>query len=161
MALQFSSDWANAFLWQGIHAWWVWDTSNARLSLTVFQGAQPTADQVISSWSTYSANYLIHWSSIVCPAPIGYTTLGGENRTTITTPAAVAAFRSGTANWAILWVNTHSAATIQGATLPSINFMILPVSINSGSGCVKLTTLGLTAGTSYQPTDVSIKFGVA
>jgi hypothetical protein len=166
MALQFSSDWANAFLWQGLHGQlgnrtYAYDTVNGRSAVTVFQGTQPTAPQVIASWTTYNVNFLIHWTPIVAPAPIGYTTLGGENRTTFTTPAAVAAFRSGTASWAIYWPNAYSQANIESATLPSNRFIIVPVSINSGAGCVKLTTLGLTAGTSYQPTDISLKFGVA
>ena len=166
MALQFSSDWANALLYQGLYGQFgnrgtAYDTSGGRSAVTVFQGTQPTAAQVIASWTTYNVNFLVHWNNIIAPAPVGYTTLGGENRMTLTTPAAVAAFRSGTASWAIYWPAAWTQANIQSATIPNIRFIILPVSINSGAGCVKLTTLGLTAGTSYQPTDISIKFGVA
>lgn len=164
MALIFSSDWANAFLWQGFYGQWrgrtyAWNTTSPVASVTVFSGTQPSAPSVVSSWSTYSANYLIHWNNIVAPAPTGYNTLGGLNLGTFVTPAAVNAFRSGTAEWAIIWPNVYSEATIQGASLPSNEFLIVPVSTAGGSGWVKLTSLSLTSGTSYQPLDISLRFG--
>jgi hypothetical protein len=159
MAVTFFSDVLNAFVYAGIQSMWSWNPSY-QTSVTVFSGTQPTAAQVTSSWSTYSAVYLVHWTGVVWPTPIGYNTLDSGNVTTATTPAAQTAFRSGTATWAILWPFNISEATVQGASLPNASFVILPVSASGGTGCVRLASTTIASGTSYQPTDISIKTGI-
>jgi hypothetical protein len=161
MALTFFSDLLNAFVFNGIQSMWSRNPVT-NTSLTIFSGTQPTAAQIVSSWSTYSAQYLVHWTGVVWPTPTGYNTLGSGNSTTATTPAAQNAFRSGTATWAILWPSDGNIAegTIQGASLPSTTFVVLPVSASGGTGCVRLTSTTITSGSSYQPTDITIKTGI-
>lgn len=159
MAITFTSDVLNAFVYSGVHAMFAWNPSYPT-SVTVFSGAQPTAAQVTSAWSTYSAAYLVHWTGVVWPTPIGASTLDSGNVTTATTPVAKTAFRSGTATWAILWPFDISEATVQGSTLPNASFVVLPASASSGTGCVRLTSTTISSGTSYQPADISIKTGI-
>ena len=158
MALTFFSDVLNAFVYNGIYSQVSWNVST-NTSVTVFSGTQPSAADVLASWPTYSAQYLAHWTGVQWPTPAGYNTLGSGNQITANTPAAQNAFRSGTATWAIWWTSNISEATVQGASLPSTAFVILPVSGSTGTGCVRMTSTSLTSGVSYQPTDITIRTG--
>ena len=160
MALTFFSDLLNAFVHNGIYSQVSWNAS-VNSSVTVFSGSQPSAASVVSSWSTYSSAYLVHWTGVQWPTPTGNNTLGSGNQITANTPAAQNAFRSGTAAWAIWWPSNISEATVQGSSLPSTSFVILPVSGSAGTGCVRLTSTTIASGTSYQPTDITIRTGIA
>ncbi len=138
--------------------------ANAALNcaVTVFDGAQPTTAQITASWSTYSAQYLVHWTNVLWQSLPTYTTLASSQVYSAQIPAAKAAFRSGTATWGIVWNRTNvSEALVQGATLPSTptGFIVFPVTDSGGNGVVRLTTTSIVSGTSYQPTDLSFRFG--
>jgi len=133
-------------------------------AVTVFGGTQPTAAQIAASWSTYSAQYLLHWTNVLWFEPPTYNTLLSSQIFNTQIPAGKAAFRSGTATWAIIWNRTNvSEATIQGATLPTTTagFIVVPASNSGGNGVVRLTTTSIVSGTSYQPTDIALRFGRA
>lgn len=153
MALQFFSDILPAFTYAGLY---YKSGTGATNTITLFSGTQPTAAQVAASWSTYSAQYLINWTSV---GVVGSTGVAGE-LFSFSTPAAASAFRSGTGSWAIWWPGAVSDAAVQGGTLPRTDFCILPASTSGGDGCLRMTSLTITSGTSYQPTDITIKFGV-
>lgn len=136
-------------------------TTNAVSSVTIFSGAQPTAAQISASWSTYSAQYLVHWSVAWYSPPL-VATLAASQYHYCQLPAAKIAFRSGTAAWGIIWCNSNlSEATIQGGTMPSParGYIVVPVSDNGGDGCIKVTSTTITAGSSYQPSDITLRFG--
>lgn len=131
----------------------------ASFAATVFQGTQPNADSIASSWSSSSANYLQHWTGIVWTQPNPNSPpLGNvlQNNTAIT---ATTANSSGTATWAILWGSNVSEATVQSGTLPNANFIVGPVTNSTGNGIVRLSSTSITGGASSSPTDVILSFG--
>lgn len=131
-------------------------------AVTAFSGAQPTAAQVAASWSTYSAQYLVHWTSVGWNVVPNLSNLTSTQTYSAATPVARAAFRTGTATWGIVWNKTNvTEAAIQGATLPTntFGFIVVPVSDSVGNGVIRLTTTSIVSGTSYQPTDLSFRFG--
>jgi hypothetical protein len=149
VALQFFSDIVTGFTYAGLY---VESGQGATNTITLFGGTQPTAAQVVASWPTYSAQYLVHWTSVGVVAPNG-------DLFSFATPAAKAAFRSGTGAWAIWWPGAVTDAAVQGSTLPRTDFCILPASESGGNGCFRMTSLAITSGTSYQPSDIAIKMG--
>lgn len=162
MALQFFTDVLNTYIYSGVSTVLCNRNPGGNLSsVTIFSGTQPTAAQVVSSWSTYSAQYLVHWPSVTWPLPPDYQTIQATQTVTASLPAGVAAFRTGTAGWGICWGNLNaSAATIQGATLPGTQFIVVPVTVSGGNGIIKMTTMSIVSGTSYQPADISFKVGL-
>jgi hypothetical protein len=155
MALIFTSPLANVCRYQCFYL-----QSGANLwDCTIFSGTQPTAAQITSSWATYSANYLCHWTDVAWQTPIDTNVLDAAQLLSANIPTARAAFRTGTASWAILWNYTPnvSEAAVQGASLPSTAFWVVPVTDNAGNGVLKLTTTSIVSGTSYQPNDITIR----
>lgn len=157
MALIFTSPIANLFLFQSIQYLYPANT----FTCTIFSGTQPNAAQITSSWSTYSANYLVHWTAGSWVAPTSPDTFDAPQLMTANVPLAKTAFRSGTASWAILWPQPSvTEALVQGATLPSTKFLVVPVTVNGGNGVVKLTDTNIVVGNSYQPNDITIRAGI-
>lgn len=126
---------------------------------TIFAGTQPTAAQITSSYSTYSASALCHWTDATWITPTSADTFGVAQLLSANIPTARTAFNTGTASWAILWNHTPnvSEAAAQGASLPSTAFWVVPVTNNAGNGVLKLTTTSIVSGTSYQPNDITIR----
>lgn len=163
MALQFF-DCINSKFIRAVHYIVSQNNTAQNCAVTVFGGTQPTAAQIAASWSTYSAQYLVHWTNVLWFLPPAFTTLASSQVYNTQIPAGKAAFRSGTATWAIIWNRTNvSEATIQGATLPSLTagFTVVPVTNSGGNGVVRLTTTSIVSGTSYQPADITLRFGRA
>ena len=162
MALQFFDCINNKFI-NALYYTIAAGTTNPVVSVTAFSGAQPTAAQVAASWSTYSAQYLVHWTSITWQTMPNLNNLVSSQTYSAATPVARAAFRTGTATWGIVWNRTNvTEAAIQGATLPgstTFGFIVVPVSDSGGNGVIRLTTTSIVSGTSYQPTDLSFRFG--
>ena len=155
MALIFTTPLANLCMYQCFYL----QSGTNTWDCTIFSGTQPTAAQITSNWATYSANYLCHWINATWITPTDQNTLDALQLLTANIPAATAAFRTGTASWAILWNHTPnvSEAAVQGASLPSTIFWVVPVTNNGGNGVLRLTTTSIVSGTLYQPNDITIK----
>lgn len=137
------------------------DGFSATWACTIFRGTQPTAAQVTSSWSTYSADYMVHWTGISWTHP-NANTYGSGNLCQMTAiPTAVVANKGSPndATYAILWASNVTEATVQGATLPNTAFIIGPVTSTAGNGMVRLSNISITAGISYQPSAILISLG--
>lgn len=130
-------------------------------AITLYGGAQPSADTVISSWASYNTSFLVHWPNI----PLGnfFPEASSPYLTNGVLPSAVAASNSGTAAWAILWAANPAAGTgagqISNATIPTTGFIIIPASDVFGNGILKLTTTTITAPTTYMFLDFTLKAG--
>ena len=117
---------------------------------TVFPGVQPSAANVIASWSTYSALYLAHY---IYNSGIAWTVAspGTEGAAFITTTQSpsVTAYRTGIATWGIIWARLAgpSEAAIQGSSLPGLYFIIAPVGDIASSEVIRLDSTNIVAST--------------
>lgn len=121
------------------------DGCAANIALTVFQGTQPSAAAITSSWSSASANYLQHWTGAYWTQP-NSNTVGNGGACQMGTVVAQNAYATGTATWGIIWGSNVSEANIQSATLPNANFIVGPVSTATGNGMIIMNTTSTTAG---------------
>jgi hypothetical protein len=147
VALQFSTSYRNLLIGRGIRAAFTTGAANA---ITIYGGVQPTADNIAASWATYNASFLAHYQGASWTQPSNGLLLQ------LGIPTAVVAAGTGTATWAILWNANHTQVTIQGATLPSINFMVVPCSNSIGTGVIRFTTTAMNTGVSAPILDGSI-----
>lgn len=131
---------------------------SATFAVTIFQGTQPSAAGITSSWSSSSANYLQHWTGVVWNQPNANSPPLGNVLQMNAIPTSTTANASGTATWAILWGSNVSEASVQSGTLPNANFVVGPVTNSTGSGMVRLTSTTVTSGASSSPTDVILSF---
>jgi hypothetical protein len=113
-------------------------------------GTQPTPDAFIAGWSTtykYPLNCL-------AAADLGYNWTQTDVLVGVTNPQTVTAFGTGTATWAVVFNNNNwsSSGSLSGS-LPSTGFMLLPVSISTGNGVLRLNTVSLVSGQPVTITD--------
>lgn len=164
MTIQYSQPSRNLFLQRGLVGTLLQTTSYGTAvnrAITLYSGAQPAADTIVSSWSSYNASYLIHWQNIPLINPYPDATVPYITNNTL--PSAVAATNSGTATWAIVWAGNPATGTAAGqignATIPTTSFIIVPVSDVFGTGIIKLTTTTIVAASSYMFLDFTMKVG--
>lgn len=124
------------------------------IGMTIYAGTAPTPDQIVANWSAYNsttADYLVHFTNAQ------WTQAGSTNPTSLiqitTVPTAVAAVRSGTATWAILWAGQPSGGQLSGTTLPFSNFLVVNVSDQVGDGVVRFSSTTFTSGVSVSVFD--------
>ena len=127
-------------------------TNSFPSSITIFGGSQPSAATVTANWGAYRTAFLAHFPGAAWSQP------GQGPLLQLTVPPAAAATLTGTATWAIIWDSSLSLATVQGNALPSTVFAVVPVSLNTGTGVIRLSNTSLVAATSYTIYDGS--FGV-
>ncbi|CAB4146676.1 hypothetical protein UFOVP1008_37 [uncultured Caudovirales phage] len=160
MAVIFTWPLTNMFLYQSF--WSQWGLSGA-CAITAYSGAQPTAAQITSSYNAYSGQALIHWTGATWIQPTSPNSASETQQfMTLNVPTSKVAFVGGTAQWAILWGPTPAVteAAVKTSALPSTIFYVVPVTDNAGKGVVKMTSTALALGSSYQPSDVTIRVGL-
>lgn len=151
----------NNFMASGLRFLLSGGNAGAGRSITIFSGAQPSASNIISSWTTYNSSALVHWTTSNWLTPPDSNTLSAAKSTTTSIPTATVAIGSGTAQWGILWSSVHTVGAIQATTIPSQEFIVVPVSGPTGSGVIKLASTSITSGTSYTYTDTTIRMGIS
>ncbi len=129
--------------------------SSGRFGVTVYAGAQPAATTISSSWTSYNSNFLLHIDNVVISAP---SIASVSPQLTLSSSASATAFNTGTASWAILWPTFPTQATIQGSSLPSTRFLVVPVSSSTGTGVVRFTSTSIVSGNSYSVTNFTMLF---
>jgi hypothetical protein len=118
---------------------------------TVFMsGAQPTPAQLEANWNTtykYPTNCL-------AAADLNINFSQQEVLISIMNPQTITAFGTGTASWAVMFGNNNwqTSSNFSG-NLPYNYFMILPVSISTGNGVIRLNTVDLVSGQPVTITD--------
>lgn len=130
----------------------------AKFSVTLYSGVQPSAATITSSWTSYNSNFLVHVLNVFaqCPylfnpaQPAGFAFYSSDSATAI---------NSGTATWAIMWPSNPNQAAIQGGTIPSSAFIVVPVTDATSNGAIRLVSTNIVSGNSYQINDVNIIFG--
>lgn len=170
MAIQFSTGVRNLFMMAGItkslcglseNNFIVFPTTATNRAITLYSGAQPTADTVVANWPTYNTGYLLHWQNI--PLFNWYPDLTTPVLSNSTLPAPVTATGSGTASWAIVWAGNPAAGTgagqIGNATIPTTGIMVVPVSDVYGAGVVKMSTTTINSGSAYMFLDFTLSAG--
>lgn len=118
-------------------------SSSGSSAITIFSGAQPSANTLISEWDTIKANTLLSWGAVT-HIQSGANSPGTGIFTMGAAPAATANLSTGTATWGVIWA-TNSATTASSA-LPTALFIVVPVSDTLGSGVIKLATTNITSG---------------
>lgn len=150
MTVKYGWQFTNLFLYSAL---WNENIGGAggswRIYLTVFPGVQPSAASIISSWSTYSAQYLAHFTY----ASAGWTVYNQDTEGTAylatTQSPTTTAYRTGTATWGIIWTNQNgpSEATVQGASLPGTSFIVAPVGDFTSNDVIRLQSTSIVATT--------------
>lgn len=130
-------------------------------AVTVFQGTQPSAAGITTSWSSSSANYLQHWTGVVWSQPNANSPPLGNVIQMNAVPTSTTAHASGTATWAVLWGSNVTEASVQSGTIPNANFIVGPVTDSTGNGIVRLSSTSITSGASSSPTDVILSFSIS
>lgn len=127
--------------------------------VTVLSGAQPSASTITSGWSSYNTAYLCHWQGVVIYQANGDTSGAAQGLALYSPTSTPNANDSGTASWAIMWPTNPSEATIQGSSLPSTQFIVVPVTDTAGNGVIRLASTSLTIGNPYSINDIVIIAG--
>ena len=130
--------------------------SNA--SITIYSGTQPSSATIQSSWSSYnssSSSFLYHNPN----NGLVYTRTGGVTVYASAFPSLAIPTRAGTASWAILWQAQVSNTSIAAATIPNASFIVVPVTVTTGNGVLKVNSVAFTTSTAV--TISSIGFTVA
>jgi len=106
------------------------------MAISVYTNSQPTALHVTNNWTSYtratSLDFLVHYQGGTWTQPNSDILLQ-----LFTIPPGVIPTRSGTATWAILWNTNVTGAAVDGATLPTPNFLVVPVSDSIGQGVIR------------------------
>jgi hypothetical protein len=153
---------------------------NLKWSLTVYSGAQPTADTVQSNWTSYnSSNSIVlahhdpfipqgtYWSHQGTEYFSWITNANFQNQPSTTNSTAyftntatqftglTTAINTGTAAWAILWKGGLTAPQLAAPILANTQFYVVPVSDTSGIGIIRYTTatINIVGGTGTTPYD--------
>jgi hypothetical protein len=122
-------------------------------SITIYSGVQPTAQVIEVDWTSYnqsSSACLAHYSAgptwLWNQGTLTYYFTNTDNALTTN------ALNSGTAAWAIIWNGT--AVNINTEVLPNFGrFIVVPVSLNTGTGVIRYTNLTATATQPLIPYD--------
>ena len=124
---------------------------------TMYAGAQPaTADDVVTNWSTTYRETAGGNANLIWHADNGMTVAISNNDTTITGsafPTAVAPKRNGTVTWAIIWPGTVTYAALNAATIPRSDLIVVPITITTGNGVLRMTSTTLSTETTTTITD--------
>jgi hypothetical protein len=125
----------------------------ASVAVSIYSGAQPTAANIITNWTSYNSTnsiFLLHYSSV------GFTQPASGILMTVTTfPAATLPTNTGTGAWAIIWATNPLIAAMSGA-IPTTSFIVGPVSDSVGNGIIRFSNTTITTGVSKSLLDGSI-----
>jgi hypothetical protein len=127
------------------------DRTSPMRAMTIYSGAQPTAQTVESNWTAYKSSNTIclaHYNNMVS---FQY---NAPTRTYYFTNSAITtnALRSGTASWAIIWMATTADVSLNSIPA-SGKFVIVPVSDTTGVGAIRYTDTTATLGSPFVPYD--------
>lgn len=169
MALQYHQPLLNNFMSSGVRYGISGGSNSTGTAVTLFKGTQPTAADILASWTTYNVSALVHWTGVLWLTPPDVNTLTSTKSTTTLPPSATTAFGTGTAEWALLWPTTVisgvaggvTQVNVLGSTIPSNLFIVVPASGPVGNGVVKVANTSIQSGTSYAPTDITIRMGIS
>ena len=162
MAVIFHKNIRNGFL---CNAWYYGLTGNVPIgtpsakpcAITIYSGTQPSAASITASWATYNTSFLVHlYTSAALAQPSADVVDTGITITLSTLPTAQTSNLAGTASWAILWGSAFTQATVNGATIPSANFIVLPVSNTSGTAPLRMASTTILSATAYTVSDLSL-----
>lgn len=122
------------------------------VGITAFSGTQPSAAQILANWTTYAAQILVHWSGVTYTRPLDgvLMTMGTP------APSPATATGTGTATWGLIWTTNVMPSDLNNGTIPSTQFMVVPVSLTLDDGVVRLATTTINTGDSVQLLDTSI-----
>ena len=126
-------------------------------SMTIYSGAQPTADAVAASWSTYrtaTANCIAH----IQTSPTWQTNSPTNTTffTNVSGAVTATALNTGTATWAILWDTAITPIQAGLTTLPDERFLVVPVGTTSSNAIIRFTNTNFVPGNAVTPFDGGI-----
>lgn len=129
---------------------------SATTAVTVYGGTQPSAADIANNWANYkssSSNCLAHYVDATWNIPQLHGPLLAIDNVPTTSPA----LNSGEATWAIFWITNVTLANVQGSTLPSTNFIVVPCSSLTGKGVIRFIDPVFTAGVSKNINEAVLK----
>lgn len=149
----YSSSIRNLFIGRGIL-----NNISAPHAISIYQGTQPTAAAITAAWANYNSpagGLLVHYVGATWTQP-NANAANGIYMQLSTLPAAATPLDTGTATWAIMWASNVSQATVLGATLPNISFIVVPVSNTVTNGVIRFTSTAISTGVAVAIVDGSI-----
>lgn len=149
-------------------------TERTSIAILLMQGTQPTAEYVYNNWSLFSGNSINCLSAIDYnhkgnptvvdtnyPSPYFTTHLGLHLSASIPNllciavcPTDVACINTGTCTWAI--VSQEFNYDLGTRSQPPTSFIVVPVSDPSGTAPVRLSTVNLVQGSTFNVYDIGI-----
>lgn len=131
----------------------------ASFAATIYSGTQPTAEALTANWtSTYNSTkpaFLLHFENMAWARKASDTSIAITKF-----PAPKAAVNTGTATWAVIWVSNTSQSSM-ASSIPTNDYVVVPVSTIGGNGIIKLATTDIIAGSSYSIADGVLSFDVS
>jgi hypothetical protein len=166
MAIQYFQPMLNKFMGTALRYAISGGSTSQDTSITLMKGTQPSAASIIASWSSYNTSVLVHWDGVKFLLPPDSLTITSQKSTTTSTPTARTAVGTGVAEWAIIWTRDNTGfgvaqSAVLNTSLPRSQFLIVPASGPTGNGVVKVSTANIVTGTSYAPTDITIRMGIS
>lgn len=153
MSLEWDTTFQAMFLGCGIKA-----AMPGAVAITVYSGTQGTQSDIVANWTAYnsnSTNHIIHYNGGVwTQQPAQGNVLGLS-----TLPATKVPVRAGNAQWAIVWMTDVTQISIEGVTLPSENFIVVPCSNIAGSGVVRFDDTSFVINETKQIAEATIESG--
>lgn len=140
--------------------WTTTGTANGNSSITIYTGAQPNANILISNWTSYNTSYLLHRSNVLFYMPFPETETNASFITLRTAPLAQTAINSGEAQWCIIWMGNQTESNVRNSTITSNSFILAPVSNVFGNGLVKLDNTSVISTNTFNIVDATISISV-
>jgi hypothetical protein len=134
--------------------------------VTLHSGTQPTANTLLSDWTTYRWPAATFLGGVNCSIQTdSYTT----SSFTISAPVTLTGNNDGTAEWAVIW-STRTAATGGSTTsrstssftssIPTEQFFVVPVSsISTNTGIVRMNDTNISVGALSTVSEITFKLG--
>lgn len=149
----------------------------SRIFIIVYSGSQPTISNYESNWTTnyfydtttptYGTDVLVTYGNATTSASanalewiLDTTTDGGWQIVLTDTEFDSTHVGNGTATFAAIW-DVYSDTTIFGSgdtTLPSVPYMLVPVTGTTGNGAIKLSTTTI-SGSAPTLSNINLTFG--
>lgn len=146
--LLYSTTFINAFLYrtQAITTNW---------GVTVYSGAQPTATNFITNWTSYRTSYLAHWTPFTWSQPDVGTYTRGDYLQVSSYPSAQVALNTGTVSWGVLWANSSNSTVLQNsANVITTSFILCPAGDFLSNSVIRFANASIVSGQSYPLQDI-------
>lgn len=128
---------------------------SANWSVTVYAGAQPTATDFITNWTSYRTSFLAHWNPFTWSQPDTATYNRGDYLQILSYPGAQVAVNTGTVSWGVLWANSSNSTVLQNsANVITTSFILCPAGDFLSNAVIRFANANIVSGQTYPLQDI-------